>query len=106
MILYELAQDFLLGEALRLFNSGNDVVHNLLFATAFPDPANRASDSAFRVAAATSTFPPNPSRATFGVPTLAAVRPARTPTTCGLGFHDRRRAYPSARLEGRDARRG
>ena len=78
MILYELPQDFLHGEALRLFNSGNDVVHKLLFATAFRDPANRATDSACRVTAATSTVPPNPYRATFGVPALAAVLSART----------------------------
>ena len=38
VIHYGLPQDFLLGEALRLFNLWNDVVHTLSFATAFPGP--------------------------------------------------------------------
>ena len=106
VIFYELPQNILLGEALRLFNSGNVVVNNLSFATAFPDPVNRASDSTCRVKAATSTVPPNPSRATFGVPAIAAVLPERTSTICRHGFHDRPRPHPRTRLEGRDARRG
>ena len=35
---------------------------------------------------------------------LAAVLAARTPTICGLEFHDRRRSFLRPRVEGRDTR--
>ena len=74
VILYGLLPDFLLWEALHIFNSENDVVHKRSVANAFPDSANRASDSVCSVTAATSSVPHNSSRATFGLPAaLAAI---------------------------------
>ena len=64
--------------------------------TVHHDASSRRRAVRFDVSVLSSgTSSANPSQATFGVPALAAVLAARTPTICGLQFHDRHDRFPA-----------